>query len=305
VSRRLAEESLETLRRRGDAHGVALATVALGELDLRGSLEESVRLSREAAATLESIGDLCFECWALSTLACGLAQLGDLVEAEHTARRAVDIASQHGYPYRLATAQAVLVDILRLRGDLAAVDRLGAESVPPLLTGLDDLEVLWFAERAVAAAGLGEIDRARDLASVAVAKATQLGIGTAMGAALWAEGEVRLTAGEEATGSFTRAFTNLRGHGRPLLQIEVLTGLALAVDDVEIAAAATAAAVAVRDDQHMVLPAGVAGRLDRICERWGPIVGADRWTRYVGDMSARPHDELPDMLVRAFAGQAA
>jgi predicted ATPase/transcriptional regulator with XRE-family HTH domain len=305
VSRRLAGGSLETFRRRGDAHGVALASVALGELDLRGSLEESVRLSREAAATLESIGDLCFECWALSTLASGLAQLGDLAEAEDTARRAVAIARQHGYPYRLATGLAVLADILRLRGDLTAVDRLGAESVSPLLTGLDDLDVLWFAERAVAVAGLGEVDRARELASVALTKATQLGNGTAMGAALWAEGEVRLTAGEEAAGSFARAFTNLRRHGRPLLQIEVLTGLALAVDDVEIGAAATAAAVALQDDQHMVLPAGVAARLDRICERWAPIVGADRWAQCVGDMSARPHDELPDLLVRAFAAQAA
>jgi predicted ATPase/transcriptional regulator with XRE-family HTH domain len=305
VSRGLAAGSRETFRRRGDAHGVALASVALAELDLRGSLEESVRLSREAAATLESIGDLCFECWALSTLASGLAQLGALAEAEDTARRAVAIARQHAFPYRLATGLAVLADILRLRGDLTAVDRLGAESVSPLLTGLDDLDVLWFAERAVAVAGLGEVDRARDLASVALTKATQLGNGTAMGAALWAEGEVRLTAGEEAAGSFARAFTNLRRHGRPLLQIEVLTGLALAVDDVEIAAAATAAAGALRDDQHMVLPAGVAARLDRICERWAPIVGADRWALCVGDMSARPHDELPDLLVRAFAAQAA
>ena len=305
VSRRLAEESLETFRGRGDAHGVALATVALGELDLRGSLEESVRLSREAAGTLESIGDLCFQCWALSTLASGLAQLGDLAEAEQTARRAVAIAGQHGYPYRLATGLAVLADILRLRGDLAAVDRLGAEAVPPLLTGLDDLDVLWFAERAVAAAGLGEIDRARDLASVALIKATQLGMGTAVGAALWAEGEVRLNAGEEAAGAFAQAFTNLRRHGRPLLQIEVLTGLALSVDDVEIAAAATAAAVALRDDQHMVLPAGVAARLDRIRDRWAPIVSADRWAQCLGAMSARPRDELPDLLVRAFAAQAA
>jgi predicted ATPase/transcriptional regulator with XRE-family HTH domain len=305
VSRRLAGGSLETFRRRGDAHGVALASVALGELDLRGSLEESVRLSREAAATLESIGDLCFECWALSTLASGLAQLGALAEAEDTARRAVAIARQHAFPYRLATGLAVLADILRLRGDLTAVDRLGAESVSPLLTGLDDLDVLWFAERAVAVAGLGEVAQAPDPTSVALTKATQLGNGTAMGAALWAEGEVRLTAGEEAAGSFARAFTNLRRHGRPLLQIEVLTGLALAVDDVEIAAAATAAAGALRDDQHMVLPAGVAARLDRICERWAPIVGADRWALCVGDMSARPYDELPDLLVRAFAAQAA
>ncbi len=304
VSRRLAEQSLETYRRRGDAHGVALATLALGELDLRGALGESVRRSREAAATLESIGDSYFLCWALSTLASGLAQLGDLAEAEHTARRAIAVARQHGHPYRLATGLAVLADILRLRGDLPAVDRLHAESVP-LMIGLDDLEVVWFAEWAVAAAGLGEIERARDLAAGALAKATQLGDGTAMGAALWAEGEVRLTAGEEAAGSFARAFTNLRRHSKPLRRVEVLTGLALAVGDAEIAAAATAAAVALRDDQQMVLPAGVAARLDCIWERWASIVGADRWALYVADMSARPHDELRDLLVRAFAAQAA
>jgi predicted ATPase/transcriptional regulator with XRE-family HTH domain len=302
VSRRLAEESLETFRRRGDAHGVALATVVLGDLDLRGALGESVRRSREAAATLESIGDSCFQCWALSTLASGLAQLGDLPEAEHTARRAIAVARQHAYPYRLAMGLAVLADILRLRGDVAAVDRLHAESVP-LMAGLDDLEVVWFADWAVAAAGLGEIERARDLAAVALTKATQLGDGTAMGAALWAEGEVRLTAGDEAAGSFARAFMNLR-HGRPLRRVEVLTGLALAVGDAEIAAAATAAAVALRDDQQMVLPTGVAARLDMICERWASVVGADRWAQCVGDMSARPHDELRDLLVRAFAAQA-
>jgi predicted ATPase len=302
VSRRLAEQSLETYRRRGDAHGVALATGALGDLDLRGALGESVRRSREAAATLESIGDSFYLCWALSTLALGLAQLGDLAEAEHTAHRAIAVARQHGHPYRLATGLAVLADILRLRGDLAAVDRLRAESVP-LMTGLDDLDgVYWFAEWAVAAAGLGEIERARDLASVALAKATQLGDVTAMGSALWAEGEVRLTAGEEAAGSFARAFMNLRRHGRPLRRVEVLTGLALAVDDAEIAAAATAAAVALRDDQHMVLPAGVAGRLDRIRERWASSVGADRWAQSVGDVSARPRDEVLDLLRRALAG---
>jgi len=125
-----------------------------------------------------------------------------------------------------------------------------------------------------------------------------------MGAALWAEGEVRLTAGDEAAGSFARAFMNLR-HGRPLRRVEVLTGLALAVGDAEIAAAATAAAVALRDDQQMVLPTGVAARLDRIWERWASIVGADRWAQCVGDMSARPHDELRDLLVRALAAQAA
>ena len=67
VSRRFAEQSLEAYRRRGDAHGVALATGVLGDLDLRGSLEESVRRSREAAATLESIGDSYFLCYVLTT----------------------------------------------------------------------------------------------------------------------------------------------------------------------------------------------------------------------------------------------
>jgi hypothetical protein len=303
VSRNLAEQSLETYRRRGDAHGLALATAALGELDLRGELGQSVRRSRDAAAALESIGDSCFQSWALSNLASGLAQLGDLAEAEHTAQRAVAVARQHGYPYRLAMGLTVLADILRLRGDLAAVDQLLAESVP-LMTGLDDLEILWFAEWAVAAAGLGEIQRARNLASDALTKATRLGDGTAMGAALWAEGEVRLTAGEEAAGSFARAFMDLRRHGRPLRRVEVLTGLALATREAEIAAAATAAAVALRDDQRMVLPPGVAARLDRICERWAPIVGADRWAQCVRDMSAQPQDELRDLLVRAVAAPA-
>jgi hypothetical protein len=302
VSRRLAEQSLETYRCRGDAHGVALGTALLGELDLRGALGESVRLSREAAATLESIGDSCFQCWALSTLASGLAQLGDLAEAEHTAHRAIAVARQHGYPYRLATGLAVLADILRLRGDLAAVDRLHAESVP-LMTGLDDLDVLWFAGWAVAAAGLGEIERARDLTAIALTKATQLGDGTAMGAALWAEGEVRLTAGEEAAGSFARAFMNLRRHGRPLRRVEVLTGLALAVDDAEVAATATAAAVAVRDEQQMVLPGGVAARLDEVRERWAAIVGTDRWAQWVSELSARRYDELVDLLVGAAEAQ--
>jgi predicted ATPase/transcriptional regulator with XRE-family HTH domain len=303
VSRRLAEQSLNTYRNRGDAHGVALATGALGELELRGTLRESVRLSRESAATLESIGDSCFQCWSLSTLASGLAQLGELAEAEHTAQHAVALAREHGYPYRLATGLTVLADILRLRGDLAAVDRLHAESVP-LMTGLDDLEVLWFSEWAVAVAGLGEIERAHDLASVALGKATQLGDGTAMGAALWAEAEVRLTAGHEAAASFAQAFANLRRHGRPLLRVEVLTGLALAVDDAEVAAAATAAAVALRDDQEMLLPAGVAARLERVRERWASIVGADRWDQCVGGASERQPDELQDRLVRVVLAQA-
>jgi hypothetical protein len=98
---------------------------------------------------------------------------------------------------------------------------------------------------------------------------------------------------------------NLRRHGRPLRRIEVLTGLALATGDAETAAAATAAAVALRDDQQMVLPAGVAARLDRIWERWASIVGADQWAKCVGDLSARPHDELRDLLARSFAARAA
>ena len=49
----------------------------------------------------------------------------------------------------------------------------------------------------------------------------------------------------------------------PQRRVEVLTGLALAVDEPESAAAA-AAAVVVRDE-HMPLPAGIAARLD---EKW-------------------------------------
>jgi hypothetical protein len=101
------------------------------------------------------------------------------------------------------------------------------------------------------------------------------------------------------------AFMNLRRHGRPLRRIEVLTGLALATGDAETAAAATAAVVALRNDQQMVLRAGVAARLDNIGKRWAAIVGADQWAKCVGDLSARPHDELRDLLVRSFAARAA
>ena len=125
-----------------------------------------------------------------------------------------------------------------------------------------------------------------------------------MGWAPWAEGEVRLAAGEQAAGSFARALTQMRRHGFPLRRVEVLTGLALAVDEPELAAAATAAAVAVRDEQHMVLPAGIAARLDQVWKRWASIVGTDRWAQQVGDLSARPHDELLDLLARGLAAQA-
>jgi predicted ATPase/DNA-binding XRE family transcriptional regulator len=304
ASRRLAEQSLEEFRRRADAHGVALATGILGDLELREAPRKSVRRSREAAATLESIGDSFYLCWALGTLAWGLAQLGDFAEAERAVRREIAVARQHGHPYRLAGGLASLAGILRLRGDLAGADRLRAES-EPLMTGLDDLHfgVTWFGEWAVVAAGLGDIERARDLAAIGLAKATQLAYRFAMADALWAEGEVRLTAGEQAAGTFARALTNMGRHGLPLRRVEVLTGLALAVDDAEIAAAATAAAVAVGDQHQVVLPAAVAARLDEIRERWASIVGANRWAQLVGDMSARPH-ELVDLLVRDLPAQA-
>ena len=153
------------------------------------------------------------------------------------------------------------------------------------------------------AAGLGDIERARDLATVALAKATQRAVGTAMGDALWAEGEVRLAAGEQAAGTFARALTQMRRHGTPLRRVEVLTGLALTVDDAEIAAAATAAAIAVRDQQHMVLPAGIAARLDEVRERWASVVGTERWAQSVADLSTRPPDELLDLLVGALETQ--
>ena len=125
-----------------------------------------------------------------------------------------------------------------------------------------------------------------------------------MGRALWAEGEVRLTGGEQAAGSFARALTHMRRHSLPLRRVEALLGLALAVDEPEIAAAATAAAVAVRDEQDMVLPPRVAARLGDVWERWASIVGTDRWAQQVSDMSARPHDELPDQFVRGLAARA-
>jgi len=305
VSRRLAEQSLEAYRRRGDAHGAALATGILGDLDLRGTLTESVRRSREAAATLESTNDSYFLSLALDNLAGGLLQLGDLAEAERTVRRAIAIARRHTHPYRLAIGLRILASILRLQGDLVAADRLLAES-GPLVTEVDDLLLgaTWFAEWAVVAAGLGDIDRARDLAAVALAKATQRALGSVMGWALWAEGEVRLAGGEQAAGSFAEALTTMRRHSFPLRRVEVLTGLALAVDEPEIAAAAAAATVAVRDEQHMVLPARIAARLDHTYERWTANLGTDQWTQRVSDLSTRPHDELLDLLARRLAARA-
>ena len=138
ASRRLAEQSLEAFRHRGDAHGVALATSILGDLEMRRALEESVRINREAALALESNGDVPNLCWVLINLALGLAQLGDLAEAERTVRREIADARQHGPRYLLAAGFRVLAGILRLRGDLVAADRLLAES-DPLMAGLDDL----------------------------------------------------------------------------------------------------------------------------------------------------------------------
>jgi tetratricopeptide (TPR) repeat protein len=305
VSRRLAEQSLEAYRHRGDAHGAALATGVLGDLDLRGALQESVRHSREAAATLELTGDSYYLSYVLDNLAGGLLQLGDFAEAERTVRRAIAIARQHGHPYRLAVGIRILASILRLRGDLVAADRLLAES-DSLATGLDDVRfgATWFAEWAVVAAGHGDIERALDLAAVALTKATQRADRAAMGWALWAEGEVRLTAGEQAAEPFAQALTKIRHHSFPLRRIEVLTGLALAVDQPDIAAAAAAAAVAVRDEQHMVLPAGIAARLDNISKRWTSIVGTDPWAQRVSDLSTRPHDQLLDLLTRRLAARA-
>ena len=305
VSRRLAEQSIEGYRRRGDAHGVAVAMGVLGDLDLYGALEESVRRSREAAARLEPTGDSYYLSYVLVNLASGLAQLGDLAEAERTVRRAIAVARQHDHPYRLAVGFRVLAGIVRLRGDLVAADRIHAES-DSLVTGLDEprFGATWFAEWAVVAAGLGDIERARELAAVALATATQRAASSVMGWALWAEGEVRLAAREQAAGSFASALTLMRRHSTPLRRAEVLSGLALAVDDAELAAAATAAAVAVRDEQGMVLPLLVAARLDEVWERWAPIVGTDRWAQRVSDLSAQPHDELLDLLARELAAQA-
>ena len=70
VSRRLAEQSLEAYRQRGDAHGVASATGALGDLELRVAVEESVRHNRQAA-TLEPTGDAMDLFWALHKLSLG------------------------------------------------------------------------------------------------------------------------------------------------------------------------------------------------------------------------------------------
>ena len=305
VSRRLAEQSIEGYRRRGDAHGVAVAMGVLGDLDLYGALEESVRRSREAAARLEPTGDSYYLSYVLVNLASGLAQLGDLAEAERTVRRAIAVARQHDHPYRLAVGFRVLAGIVRLRGDLVAADRIHAES-DSLVTGLDEprFGATWFAEWAVVAAGLGDIERARELAAVALATATQRAASSVMGWALWAEGEVRLAAREQAAGSFASALTVMRRHSTPLRRAEVLSGLALAVDDAELAAAATAAAVAVRDEQGMVLPLLVAARLDEVWERWAPIVGTDRWAQRVSDLSSQPHDELLDLLARQLAAQA-
>ena len=301
ASRRLAEQSIEEFQRRGDSHGLAVATGILGDLEMRRALEVSVRMSREAALALESRGDPHNQCWVLINLAHGLAQLGDFAEAERTVRRAIAGARQHGLSYLLAAGFRVLATILRLRGDLVSADRLLAES-DSLVTGVGDLRfgTTWFAEMAVVAAGLGDIERARDLAAIALAKATEIADSTAMGWALWAEGEVRLTRGEQAAGSFARALKNMRRYSLPLRRLEALTGLAFAVDDSEIAATAIAAAVALRDDQHMVLP-GVDTRLDEVSQRWAAVVGADRWAQWVGHLSARPHDELLDLLVGALA----
>jgi predicted ATPase/transcriptional regulator with XRE-family HTH domain len=301
-SRRLAEQSIEAYRRRGDTHGLALATGALGDLYLRGNLEESVRQSREAAANLEAVGDSFYLCWALHNLALGLAQLGDLAEAEDVARRGISIAGQRGHPYRLAAGLRVLAETLRLRGDLAAARHLLAES-ESFVTGLGDLDVsvYWFDECAVVAAGLGEIEQARDYAARSLVTATRLGYRFAMGDALWADGEVRLSGGEDAAGSFARAFTITRRHGLPLRRVEVLTGLALAVDDAEIAAVATAAAFAARNDEQIVFPARIAARLDGVRQRWVSTVGSERWAQSVDGMSARPRDELLELLARVLA----
>jgi tetratricopeptide (TPR) repeat protein len=305
ASRRFAEQSLEAYRRRGDAHGAALAIGVLGDLDLRGALEDSVRHSREAAAILESTGDSYYLSYVLDNLAGGLLQLGDVAEAERTVRRAIAIARQNGHPYRLAVGIRILASILRLRGDPVAADRLLDES-DSLVTGLDDIRfgATWFGEWAVVAAAHGDIERARELAAVALTKATQRADRAAMGWALWAEGEVRLSAGEQAAGLFAQALTKLRHHAFPLRRVEVLTGLALAVDEPEIAAAAAAAAVAVRDEHHMVLPARIAARLSDIWQRWASSIGTDQWEQQVSDLSTRPHDELLDLLARRRAPRA-
>jgi hypothetical protein len=248
--------------------------------------------------TLEAIGDSFNLRWALSVLAVGHAHVGDLPEAENTARRMVAVARQQDNPYRLAAAFGVLAGILRLRGDLVDAERLHAES-ELLMSGLDDLHfgIQWLAEWAVVVAGLGDIERSRHLAAVARDKATQRADGTAMGEALWAEGEVLLAAGEPAVESFTKALSAMRAHSMPLRRVEALTGLAVAVDDAETAATATAAAITVRDEQHMVLPTAVAARLDEASQRWASTVGTTNWTQQLDELSKRPHAQLLDLLL--------
>ena len=140
----------------------------------------------------------------------------------------------------------------------------------------------WFAEWAVVAAGLGDIERARDLAAVALTKATQrAAAGHGMGAVGGGRGAAHR--GRAGRRILRPGAHEMRRHGFPLRRVEVLTGLALAVDEPEIAAAAAAAAVAVRDEQHMVLPAGIAARLDEIWE----AVGIDRRHRPMGAAGER------------------
>jgi hypothetical protein len=54
----------------------------------------------------------------------------------------------------------------------------------------------------------------------------------------------------------------------------------------------------------MVLPPGIAARLDEVWERWASIVGTDRWAQSVVDLSAQSYDELLDLLVRALAARS-
>jgi hypothetical protein len=197
----------------------------------------------------------------------------------------------------LAAAFRVLAGIRRLQGDLIAADQLLADSEP--LSGVEDLDVgvYWFDEWAVVAAGLGDIERAHHLAAVALATATQLAYRYAVADALWAEGEVLLAAGEQAADSYTRAITCMGTHSMPLRRVEALTGLALSVDDADVAATATAAATTIRDEQHMVLPAAISARLDENAQRWASIIGAEQWTQRLEALTTRPHDELLHLLV--------
>jgi predicted ATPase/transcriptional regulator with XRE-family HTH domain len=303
-ARRLAEQSLETYRRRGDARGMALATGVLADIDLRGDVAASVRRSQEAVATLEAIGDSFNVRWALSILAFGQAQLGDLAGAESTARRMVAVAREQDNPYRLAAALRTLAIVLRLKGDLADADRFHAES-DPLMSGLDDLHLgaQWQAEWAVVAAGVGDLDRARELSEDAVAKASLRADSMAMGVALWAEGEVRLATGAPAVESFVKALTSMGRNGLSLRRVEALVALAFAVDDADVAATAIFAAIAIRDEQHVVFPASVAARLDEIRLRWTSIIGLDQWNRRMDELAARPDDELLDLLIRTIAAR--